>query len=222
MVWDPTSFARKPPKESADLIHSAESLFQLSKKFKKCTDPDFLLRTIGSNSRQSIERAYDWLIPVVSSHPDMISRLPPSASCYLLLRVFGVDNNNNQQLLKLSAPLLKHVTQCLTGNFGQKDAQRAGDILFHDISDKNPDRRSCARRALQESLAGFDNELKPEYKFDSEEFYWLFNLLQTEYSGDLVASAVPNLVSQTISYYHSFKWSIKMLVFTYIIIYPLS
>jgi len=193
MLWDPTSSARKPPKESIDLILSARSLFDLSNAFKECINPDFLLRTIGSNSRDSIERAYDWLIPIVSSHPNMISRLPPSASCYLLLRVFGVDNNGNHQLLKLSAPLLKHVTQCLTGHFGQKDAQRAADILFIDIADQNPDRRRCARRALHESLGELEHGLNDDKHIISGKFSWLFSLLHTKHSNDLAASAVPNL-----------------------------
>ena len=121
----------------------------------------------------------------------MISRLPPSASCYLLLRVFGVDNSGNHQLLKLSAPLLKHVTQCLTV-FGQKDAQRAASILFYDIADQNPDRKRCARRALHESLGELENV--NEYKYViSGKFSWLFSLLNTKHSSDIVASAIPNL-----------------------------
>ena len=56
------------------------------------------------------------------------------------------------QLLKLSSPLLRHVTQSLVGKFGKDDALLAIDLLFFDISDKNPDRRSCARRVLQQAL----------------------------------------------------------------------
>ena len=47
---------------------------------------------------------------------------------------------------------MRHVTQCLVGKFGKDDALLAIDLLFFDISDKNPDRRSCAMRVLQQAL----------------------------------------------------------------------
>ena len=97
MLFNPRSKARKPRKESVQLLFSIDALFHLSKAFKTCIDPDFLLATIGSTSRDSIERAYDWLIPTISSSESIINRLPPSASCFLLLRTYGAEGNENYQ-----------------------------------------------------------------------------------------------------------------------------
>ena len=129
MLFDPRSKARKPRKESVQLLFSIDSLFHLSKAFKACINPDFLLATIGSTSRDSIERAYDWLIPTISSSGNIINRLPPSASCFLLLRAYGAEGNENYQLLHLASPLLKHVNDSIAGYFGLEGAQRAADIL---------------------------------------------------------------------------------------------
>jgi integrator complex subunit 1 len=88
--------------------------FDLAEKFRLSTSPDFLLTTIGEG-RSAIERAYDWLIPIISSHPAIIHRLKPSASCFLLLRAYGVEGDKNRELIGLTAPLLSHVTKSLTG-----------------------------------------------------------------------------------------------------------
>ena len=103
---------------SSLVVSSSESFlvfrFDLAKKLRLTTSPDFLLATIGEG-RSAIERAYDWLIPIISSHPAIIHRLQPSASCFLLLRAYGVEGDKNRTLLDLTAPLLSHVTKCLTG-----------------------------------------------------------------------------------------------------------
>ena len=85
--------------------------FDLAEKFRLCTSPspDFLLLTIGEG-RSAIERAADWLIPIISSHPTIINRLQPSASCFLLLRAYGVEGDKNRSLLELTAPLLNHAS----------------------------------------------------------------------------------------------------------------
>ena len=195
MIWDPKAAARKPPKESLSVLLSINSLFQLAEGFKLCKEPDFLLQTIGSTSRDGIERAYDWLIPVISYYPNIIKRLPSSASCFLLLRAYN-EGNENMQLLKLSSPLLRHVTQCLVGKFGKDDALLAIDLLFFDISDKNPDRRSCARRVLQQAL-GRQNccSGKQNFDIDWEKFSWLYCLLYLKNARLLILRAIPHLVS---------------------------
>jgi integrator complex subunit 1 len=85
MLWDPDGPARKPPRESVDMLLAVNELFNLSSNFQRCVHPDFLLMSVGQTTRGAIERAYDWLIPIISLIPETISRLPSSASCFLLL-----------------------------------------------------------------------------------------------------------------------------------------
>lgn len=204
MLFDPRSNARKPRKESVQLLFSIDSLFHLSTAFKACNNPDFLLATIGSTSRDSIERAYDWLIPTISSSADIINRLPPSASCFLLLRAYGAEGNENNQLLDLSSPLLKHVNDSIAGNFGLEGAQRAVDIIFFDLADKDSDKRRCARRVLQESFGKLKNLTSNYPKFAGGEFSWLISLTETKYASSLVMSVAPRLVcSLDFSFYLS-------------------
>ena len=59
MLWEPKAAARKSPKESLSVLLSINSLFQLAEGFKLCKESDFLIQTIGSISRDGIERAYD-------------------------------------------------------------------------------------------------------------------------------------------------------------------
>ena len=120
MLWDPDGPARKPPRESVDLLLSVEELFNLSDIFQRSVKPDFLLMTIGQTTRGAIERAYDWLIPIISTIPDTIARLPSSASCFLLLRAYGTDGDERKQLKELSAPLLQHVKILLEELMGSR------------------------------------------------------------------------------------------------------
>ncbi len=193
MIYDPKSKARRPRKDVVQLLFSVNSIFNLSESFKACAEPDFILLGIGSTSRDSIERAYDWLIPTISSSAGIINRLPPSASCFLLLRAYGAEGSENSQLLDLSSPLLKHVSDSLTGNFGHEGAQRAADILFFDLADDDPDRRRCARRVLQESL-GKCNQTASSLNF-AENFSWLIALTESKYAISLISNAIPRLVS---------------------------
>lgn len=199
MILDPRCDARKPRKESMRLLFAIDLLFHLSKLFKACIDPDFLLATIGSTSRDSIERAYDWLIPTISSSANIINRLPPSASCFLLLRAYGAEGNENSQLLELSSPLLKHVNDSIAGAFGLEGAQTAADILFFDLAAEDSDRRRCARRVLQESL-GKLKETSKYPAFASGEFSWLISLTETKHAGSLVMNITPRLVSSSQSF----------------------
>ena len=176
MMWCPKYCARKPPKDAFDLIVSVDKMFNLSDGFRSCLNPDFLLETIGSTTRDSIERAYDWLIPVISSSPKLIKRLPSSASGFLLLRAYG---NESKQLLELTSPLLHHVAQCLIGEYGKESTQRAADLLFFDIADRDPNRRRCARQVLQESLAGLNDVVKDKHILAMSNFLWLFVVPQT-------------------------------------------
>lgn len=194
MLFDPRSEARKPRKESVQLLFSVDSSFNLAHAFKACIEPDFILATIGSSSRDSIERAYDWLIPTISSSADIINRLPPSASCFLLLRAYGAEGSENSQLLDLSSPLLKHVNDSITGDFGHEGAQRAADILFFDLADKDSDKRRCARRVLQESLGKLSISANHP-KFASSEFSWLLALTETKHATSLVSRVITRLVS---------------------------
>ncbi|KAL7500440.1 hypothetical protein ACHAWT_008914, partial [Skeletonema menzelii] len=157
MIFDPRQHQRKPPKGSIDLLLSVNRHFGLADKFRQVRTPDFLLQTIGEG-RSAIERAYDWLIPIISSHAEIIHRIQPNASCYLLLRAYGsTEGEKSNELLDLTKPLLSHVKGCLTGEQGERHAMLAMELLMSDIADENVTRRVCARRVLQEAFAG-ENE----------------------------------------------------------------
>ena len=193
MIWDPQGPARKPPKGAVLLVLSVQALFRLSEGLRSCRDPDYLLRAIGSTSRASIERAYDWLIPVVSCQPQIINRLPSSASCFLLLRAYGAEGNRNAQLLQLSGPLQKHVRSCLSGALSKNDALKAADLLFHDMSDENPERRRCARRVLRKAI----NEEKDSGDLlftDTDDVSWLLHLREGRFAQEIVSVATTHLI----------------------------
>mmetsp|Transcript_22685 Transcript_22685/g.53527 ORF Transcript_22685/g.53527 Transcript_22685/m.53527 type:complete len:1400 (+) Transcript_22685:3-4202(+) len=188
MLWDPDGPARKPPKDSADLLLAVEKMFDLSTSFQQCTTPDFLLLTIGDTTRGAIERAYNWLIPVISEIPEIISRLPSSASCFLLLRAYGADLGDKTQLKLLSAPLLSHVSESLQGKNGEDDCLRAFDLLMSDVASHNAERRKSARRVLQDSLGQMEGP--PEVSASST---WMANILRVKYASKLVKSSIQHL-----------------------------
>lgn len=187
MLWDPDGPARKPPRESVDLLLAVEELFNLSDIFQRSVGPDFLLMTIGQTTRGAIERAYDWLIPIISTIPDTIARLPSSASCFLLLRAYGTEGDERKQLKELSAPLLQHVRDSLQGRYGQADAVKAFDLLMTDVASNKPDRRRCARRVLHDSLMHGE----PTHCIAQS---WMLNVLQLDHAKLLVGDAVKHMV----------------------------
>lgn len=194
MLWDPRKGPRKPPRESADLIFSLNELFGLSKVFQRTVQPDFVLRTIGQTTRGAIERAYDWLIPIISYLPDTIGRLPASASCFLLLRAYGTEGEERAQLQELSAPLLLHVRNSLKGKFGEPDAVRAFDLLLTDVSSHNPDRRRCARRVLHDAI-GREKLDADDSMTDQSNCTWMTNMLQVEHLDAIIGDAINYMVS---------------------------
>lgn len=205
MLWDPDGPARKPPREAADLLISVEKMFGLSETFQRAVDPDFLLMTLGGTSRGSIERAYDWLIPIISRFPDTILRLPSSASCFLLLRAYGTDGEGRTQLKELSAPLLSHVAGCLKGSFGQSESVKAFDLLMSDVASHKPDRRRCARRVINDSLR--PNGQKGDGK------HWAIRMLDVKYAESLVMESIRYMVrlSSVRLHIHSFHLSPKLI-----------
>ncbi len=193
-IWDPKEGPRKPPKESADLIFSIGELFDLPRVFQRSIEPDFVLVTIGSTTRGAIERAHDWLIPIISFLPETISRLPASASCFLLLRAYGAHAGEDQsQLHELSAPLLRHVRDSLIGNFGEADAVRAFDLLLTDIASHNPDRRRCARRVLTNAIGKEDFSMGVDSTFTGSNHAWAINLMHVEHANSILGEAVKHL-----------------------------
>jgi integrator complex subunit 1 len=152
MLWDPDGPARKPPRESVDMLMEINRIFHLSDHFQNCLKPDFLLMSIGQTTRGAIERAYHWLIPIISCLPQAIGRLPSSASCFLLLRAYGTAGEERKQLKELAAPLLRHVKDSLSGRYGESDAVKAFDLLMTDVATNKPEKRRCARKVLQDSL----------------------------------------------------------------------
>ena len=194
MLWDPAKGARKPPKESADLIFSVGELFDLPRTFQRSVEPDLVLKTIGNTTRGAIERAYDWLIPIISFLPDTISRLPASASCFLLLRAYGTDGDERTQLQELSAPLLVHVRNSLMGKFGEADAIRAFDLLLTDVASPNQDRRRCARRVLNDAI-GKEDLGDTDSAFNDTNCSWMIKMLDVKHSASIVSHAIKYIVS---------------------------
>ncbi len=199
MVFDPEQHQRKPPKGSIDLILSVNNHFGLAEKFRQVTTPDILLQTIGEG-RSAIERAYDWLIPIISSHPEIIiHRLQPNASCYLLLRAYGsTEGENNKELLDLTKPLLSHVKGCLTGAYGESHAMLAMELLMSDIADERVTRRVCARRVLQEAFGGESDTL------------WLSHVIHDKHSAVFVP-LVGRAVSRACAYERGYVLSTYIL-----------
>lgn len=187
MLWDPDGPARKPPREAADLLLSVEQLFGLSEVFQRSVEPDFLLMTLGGTSRGAIERAYDWLIPVISRLPATIGRLPSSASCFLLLRAYGTDGEERTQLKELSSPLLSHVADCLQGKHGKSDSVKAFDLLMSDVASHKADRRRCARRVLHDAII-------PVEGGGSVGKSWMLGILKVDFAADLVDDAIKYMV----------------------------
>lgn len=189
MLWNPVGPARKPPRESADLLMSVEERFALSEVLQRSVNPDFVLLTIGQTSRGAIELAYDWLIPIISRLPGTIDRLPSSASCFLLLRAYGTGGEERKQLRELSAPLLCHVQDSLRGRLGESDAVKAFDLLMADFASHNPDRRRCARRVLYDSLVQLDDPASVSNGSSS----WMLNILRVEHATSLVDKAIKHM-----------------------------
>ena len=190
MLWDPDGPARKPPREAADLLVSVEDLFELSNVFQRSKRPDYLSMTIGNTTRTAVERAYNWLVPIISRLPETIARLPSNTSCFLLLRTYGTDGEERRQLKELASPLLRHVQESLTGIFGNGDAVEAFELLMCDVASQNPDRRRCARRVLRDAL------VSEEDSNSSKDGMWMVSFLQMEHASCLVSCAVKYMVRQ--------------------------
>lgn len=186
MLWDPDGPARKPPREAADLLVHVEAAFGLAPVLQNSADPDFLLLTIGETTRGAIERATDWLIPIISKVPAAITRLPSSASCFMLLRAYGGEGKDTSRLRELSAPLLQHVKDSLSGVNGKAEAVRALDLLMSDIATHSTERRRRARRVLEDALvesgAGDDRD-------------WMKSILELEHAAYLVETSIKHMVS---------------------------
>lgn len=187
MLWDPDGPARKPPREVADLLLSTESRYGLAETFQQSLDPDFLLLTLGGTSRDAIERAYDWLIPVISKYPGTISRLPSTASCVLLLRAYGTEGDERTQLKELSSPLLSHIAGCLKGDYGEVDSVKAFDLLMSDVASRTGERRRCGRRVLADAMLQLDS---------TSEKSWTVKILEVKYATQLVPDAIKHMVRQ--------------------------
>lgn len=204
MTMNPEQDARKPPKGSMDLLVSVNHLFELAEKFRLSISPDFLLQTVGEG-RSAIERAYDWLIPIIASHPNIIDRLNPSSSCFLLLRAYG-EGEKNRELLELTAPLLSHVSKCLSGELGKQHGVLALELLLQDIATDNADRRSNARKVLQKTI-GDSNVM------DTSQFHycnlgqcgWSFQMIHAPNCKELIPLAIQYLVSLHLYFTISFN-----------------
>lgn len=188
MLWDPDGPARKPPREVADLILSVDEIFDLSDAFQRSKHPDFLSMTIGGTTRAAVERAYEWLIPVISRLPETIVRLQSSTSCFLLLRAYGADGEERKQLKELAEPLLRHVRESLKGQLGVEDSVKAFELLMSDVASPSPERRRCARRVLRDALTSPGNAR-------SQSRPWMVKFLDLDHASLLVSDAVKYMVS---------------------------
>ena len=219
MLLDPRGPARKPPRDAVNLILSVNEMFDIPIQFRSS---DFFCEMVDFNDRGSIERAYEWLLPIISKTPNIINdQLPPGASCLLLLRAYGqqitsrtsstTSANKDSEgttgakgdaLLDLSAPLLKHVRHCLEGTFGADKAQNAATLILSDLCDAtSAERRRCARRVLQDAIGDkispledvvFVSELIKTFSFHST-CGWLRNLINLQYAYLIVPLAVQHI-----------------------------
>lgn len=195
ILFDPRGPARKPPPKLMKILPYICDRFQLSAGFIHCSTPDFVLKTIGNTSRYGIEKAYDWLIPIISVYPSIIDRLPSTASCFLLLRTYGKRGNDSEKLLKLSMPLLDHVKRSISGELGDDALKRAVDLIFEDIKSNDFERRYCARSLLNDALADTIQSTRDEQPLFFPEFQWLISLTKQKNRTHLLDHAIPCLVS---------------------------
>ena len=142
---------RIPSQRAVTLTNGAIEKFRLAESLRLCTAPDYLMLILGHPTKENVSKSCEWLVPIISSKPSIISRLPPSASVYLLLT--AVDDDN---LVELAAPLILHTGKCLRGELGSEDSFNAAKILFDDLSSDNVKARISARKVLQESLGGHE------------------------------------------------------------------
>ena len=195
MISNPHRVARKPPREAVNLLVTIQDIFQLSNSFRISEEPDFLLMSIGDKSRQSIERAYGWILPIISTHSNIIERLPSSASCFLLLKAYGndfEDSDKSSALSGLATPLLLHVRKCLSGDFGENDSIQAAELLLRELYSKNAEQRHCVRRVLERALN--DNDCYEDKVTQG----WLTNLLKSKFASSLIQCVVTSVVSFSI------------------------
>ena len=200
MILDPCGAARKPPKESVSLLLAVDRRFGLSDAFRSCVAPDYLTSTVsagGASSRASVERSYDWFLPILSRRRDVVSRLPPDASCFLLSRAC-----DDPALASLAAPLLEHVRRRLTTTGGGAAERRAAvettSLLLTDLADASPDRRRSARRVLEETVgdnATTDGRSSFSFRCGCG---WLFDLPRSEHRSTLVPQAIQHVVRATV------------------------
>ncbi len=198
MLFDPRCPARKPPKEAVALILSASEKFALNKQLRQNLSPDFLLLTIGDSSRKSIERAYDWFLPIIASCPEIINRLHSSAACFLLLKHHEHNSTEKNGIKRsslddLALPLLEHVRGCLSGDLGETEACLAADLLMKEMSSRAFDKRQCSRSVFGQAL------LQSTEKKHEPVSSWLSALLDTKYATKVVPIAIKCLVSEDIT-----------------------
>jgi len=197
MLCDPDSPVREPPKEAMKLLKSTNRLFGFASLFHQSESPDFIALSIGGTSRSAIERAYDWLIPVISKLPSVVSRLDSSASCVLLLRAFGTKGEQRVQLMELSGPLLSHVNDSLKGKFGVNGSVNAFNLLMTDVACPSSQRRKSARRVFYECLKGDTN--------DTHRDFWMLKLLELKSIKTILPSAIEFMVSRSNSLLYWFS-----------------
>lgn len=195
ILFDPRGPARKPPPKLMKILPYICDRFQLSAGFIHCSTPDFVLKTIGNTSRYGIEKAYDWLIPIISVYPFIIDRLPSTASCFLLLRTYGKCGKDSENLLKLSMPLLDHVKRSISGELGDDALKRAVDLIFEDIKSNDSERRYCARSLLNDALVDAIKSKRDEQPVFFPEYQWLISLTKQKKRTLVLDHAIPCLVS---------------------------
>ena len=156
-IYDLSQPARKPPRTFVEelLLPVVDQCFKtLPLQFRQCSEPDFLMQTIGEG-RGAIERSYDWLIPVISSHPEIIDRLGSLTTCFLVLRAYGDEGTSD--LLRLASPLLENLKTQLT--CGHEQSLQTLELLLVDLSGEQRSRRICSHRVLQEIVGCGDDWL---------------------------------------------------------------
>ena len=96
--------------------------------------------------------------------------------------------------MDLSAPLLTHVSNCLSGDHGVHHALVAMELLLQDIADESADRRRCSRKVLQEAIGSVKDLKFSQFQYNLGLCGWMFQLVHIANSNSLVPLVIKYVV----------------------------
>ena len=180
MFLFPESGARRPPEAILRAFHRYDAEFGIGNRLRRCTNPDFIRAAVtkqGSSSssgaapaaedapldRSSIEENLAWLVPALSSEPQLtLQRMPVSAlvHLYLVAQLHATRNGElSAHLDALMAPLEDRLRPFFdpSGAAEAPDAAslaRLLDSILGELSADSAPRRAAARRSLEALVVG--------------------------------------------------------------------